>query len=59
MGLAVNATSRPFYAQETEAVTIVQEVGRATGSVRTGAEKLVPPGVDPWAVQLVARRYTD
>ena len=40
-------------------VPIVQEAGRASGPVWTGAENLAPPGFDPWTVQPVASCYTD
>jgi hypothetical protein len=40
-------------------VSTVQEVGRAPGPVRTGAENLVPtPGLNPQKIQPVAIPYT-
>jgi hypothetical protein len=42
-----------------DSVPIVQEVGRASGPVWTGAENLAPPGFDLRTIQPVASRYTD
>jgi hypothetical protein len=47
----VNATPQP--------VSIVEEAGWTPGLVRTCAENLAPPGLDPRTVQTVASRYTD
>ena len=41
----VNATPRPLYRRERDAVHIVQEAWWATGPVWTGAENLVPIGI--------------
>ena len=40
-------------------VPTVQEAGRASGPVWTGAENIPPPGFDPRTMQPVASRYTD
>jgi hypothetical protein len=56
----VMATPRPLYPQEGDLAPHVQEDGRATGLVWTGAENLTrKPGFDPRTVQRVANCYTD
>jgi hypothetical protein len=55
-GVVVNSTSRPLYSRERDPVPIVQVVGGPSGRVRKISPK---PGIDPWAVQPVASRYTD
>ena len=44
-GWVVNATNRPLYPRETDTVSNVQETGCAPGPVWTGAENLVPTGI--------------
>ena len=45
---------------EVDTVPIVQEAGRASRPVWTGAENPYPPlGFNPWTVQPTASRYSD
>ena len=45
MGWVINATPRPLYPREIDAVPIVQGAGFAPGPVWTGAEKRAPTGI--------------
>jgi hypothetical protein len=58
-GWGVNVTPWPLFTPGKGPVPIVREAGWATGPVRTGAENLAAPGIDPRTVQSVASRYTD
>jgi len=54
-----NATLRPPYPREREAVLTVQKAGWAQGQSGQLRKYLPQPGLDPRTVQAVASRYTD
>ena len=45
MGWVVNATPRPLYSRERDAVLTVQDAGRAPGPVWTGEDNICPTGI--------------
>jgi hypothetical protein len=55
----VNATPRPLYPRESDAVPIVEEAGWAPGPVGWVRKISHPPGFDLRTIQPVASRYTD
>ena len=59
MGWVFNVTPWPFYLWERDPVSIVQEVGRASGPAWAGADNSPQPEFEPRTVQPVASRYTD
>ena len=60
MGWVVNATPRPLYRWERDAVPTAQEAGWGPRTDLVGCGKSRPPtGIDPRTVQHVASRYTD
>ena len=59
MGWMINATFLSLYCWERDPLPTVQEARRASRPVWTDAEKLAPPGFDPWTVQPVENHYTE
>ena len=60
MGVGGQRQAPTTFTPGKDPVPIVQEAGRASGPVWTGAENLAPPtGFDPRTFQPIASRYTD
>ena len=58
-GWLVNATPRPLHPRETNAVPIVERLGKSQGRSWRTPKISPPPGYDPRKVQPVASRSTD
>ena len=55
----LNATIRPLYLQEKDAVSFVQKTEWVQERPRWVRKISPPQGYDPWTVEPVANRYTD